>query len=215
MVHTRQIQGETAAFGNAGALYKRAMTWWDHQTLSIWSQPIGAAISGPLQGTRLELLPVQIIAWESWRESYPHTLVLANDLDRQRSRQRFREGFVIGIELGNQAKAFDFQAVARRGIVNDFVGRVPVAVWAQGQEYRAYLRGVEERVLTFAPEGDFLLDAETGSRWDPRLGLALDGPLAGAALQAAPSITSYDWAWLDFYPNSEIFDGSGDGPDEK
>ena len=59
MVHDRRIDGEAQIFGNQGALFMRAMTWWDHKTESIWSQPWGMAIDGPLEGTRLKLIPAR------------------------------------------------------------------------------------------------------------------------------------------------------------
>ena len=37
-----------------------AMTWFDHETNSIWSQPWGMAISGPLKGTRLDVFPFSL-----------------------------------------------------------------------------------------------------------------------------------------------------------
>lgn len=47
MVHRRELDGAEIVFGNQGALYKDAMTWWDHDTGSVWSQPTGEAILGP------------------------------------------------------------------------------------------------------------------------------------------------------------------------
>jgi hypothetical protein len=32
MVHRRIVDGEEVVFGNQGALYMNAMTWWDHTT---------------------------------------------------------------------------------------------------------------------------------------------------------------------------------------
>ncbi|RME51621.1 MAG: DUF3179 domain-containing protein [Caldilineae bacterium] len=206
MVHVRTVDGKPTYFGNAGALYMNAMTWWDHRTLSIWSQPLGEAISGVRAGARLEPLPAQVIAWGPWLASHPQTFVMTNDLERMgRRRQAFREGFVIGIVLGDAAKAYPFETVAAAGAVNDQVGGFPVLVWAAGEEYAAYLRRVGDRVLTFRRDGDSLRDQETGSTWDPRLGLATAGPLAGEVLPAAPSHTSYDWAWRDFYPDAPIY----------
>ena len=53
-----------------------AMTWFDHETNSIWSQPWGIAISGPLKGTRLDMLPFSLAPWASWRAEHPDTLAL-------------------------------------------------------------------------------------------------------------------------------------------
>ena len=59
LVHDRRVDGATAVFGNQGALYKGAMTWFDHETGSIWSQPLGKAVVGPRSGVSLNLMPSQ------------------------------------------------------------------------------------------------------------------------------------------------------------
>ena len=43
----------------------RAMTWWDQETRSIWSQPWGKAIEGPLKGTLLEMVPAGMMPWKA------------------------------------------------------------------------------------------------------------------------------------------------------
>jgi hypothetical protein len=53
-------------FGNQGGLFMNAMTWWDHESESVWSQPWGRAIAGPLKGIELELLPSELVPWETW-----------------------------------------------------------------------------------------------------------------------------------------------------
>jgi hypothetical protein len=65
--------------GNQGALFGNAMTWWDHDTGSVWMQPTGKAILGPLRGARLELLASTLTDWGSWRRSHPETLALDAD----------------------------------------------------------------------------------------------------------------------------------------
>ena len=63
-------------FGVHGALWGNAMTWWDHDTGSIWSQPLGEAIAGPRKGETVELLPMTYTTWDSWRNAHPQTLAL-------------------------------------------------------------------------------------------------------------------------------------------
>ena len=46
-------------FGNEGGLFMNAMTWWDWESQSVWSQ--GAAIDGELTGTRLALLSYELV----------------------------------------------------------------------------------------------------------------------------------------------------------
>ena len=71
MVHRRELGGEAIWFGNQGGLWGNAMTWFDHATGSVWSQPLGLAIAGPRRGQRLDLLPSLLTSWGAWREAYP------------------------------------------------------------------------------------------------------------------------------------------------
>lgn len=185
----------------------RAMTWYDHKTRSIWSQPWGRAIIGPLKGVQLFLLPSQVTTWASWKTEYPETLAMINDLDNFRLsfRQGFDPGFVIGLILADKAKAYYFQDAAAAGVINDTLGDFPIVVWVRGENFHAYVRQVGERTLTFRAEDDTLVDEETGSTWDVARGLATNGPFKGEVLQPVPGSTAYDWAWRDFYPDSEFF----------
>ena len=193
-------------FGNAGALVMNAMTWFDHETDSIWSQPIGQAFRGPLQGTQLELLPFQLTTWSNWVSSYPETLVMTNDVNRLgNSRQRFQPGFVIGLILDDQAKAYYYEDVEAVGVINDTLGETPIMVWAESNDIKAFIRQLGDQTLTFKLENGVLVDLETGSTWDITRGLAVEGPLIGEGLQPVPSLSSFDWAFNDFYPQGEIY----------
>jgi hypothetical protein len=205
MVHDRRIDGETHIFGNAGSLFMNAMTWYDHDTQSIWSQPWGRALGGTYKGVELFLLPSQITTWSSWKKEHPHTLAMTSDVDRVGARQRFDPDFVIGIVLDNTAKAFYYRDVAVKTIVNDFLGEIPVLVWADNNNYHVFVRQVEDQTLSFEFRNGELIDSETGSTWDLSQGLATEGPLTGMSLQSIPSLSSYDWAWSDFYPGSDFY----------
>jgi len=206
MVHDRRIDGETHIFGNAGALFMNAMTWYDHDTETIWSQPWGRAIIGPYKGVELFLLPSQITTWANWKAEHPNTLAMTNDVDKLGARQRFDTNFVIGLLVADDAKAFYYSDVEQAGLVNDTLGDLPVFVWAAGNNFHAYIRQVGDQVLTLQLEDGALVDTETGSTWDLTRGLATSGPLQGESLQPVPSMSSYDWAWLDFYPETEFYE---------
>jgi hypothetical protein len=206
-VHDRRIDGTPHTFGNAGSLFMNAMTWYDHETRSIWSQPWGRGIKGNYKGVQLNLLPFQLTTWERWKGAYPDTQVMVNDTEFLIfSRQGFQPDFVIGLVLGPASKAYYYTDVEVIGVVNDTLGDVPILVWASEEIYQANVSLVDGDTLTFTFNGEELIDEETGSRWDPNLGLATDGPLSGKSLKPVPSLSSYDWAWEDFYPDSEFFE---------
>jgi hypothetical protein len=205
-VHDRTIDGQVYVFGNAGGLYKNAMTWWDHTTNSIWSQPTGEALSGPLEATRLEPLPFQLTTWENWLAAHPETLVMSNDADRiSPFRQQFKDDFLIGVTIGDLARGYPYPLAAEERLIEDRLGEFPILIWAAEEDYRVFLRQVDDQVLDFEWQEGMLVDEQTGSRWDPRLGLAKEGPYKGQTLQQIPSLTIYQSSWDDFYPGGEIY----------
>ena len=214
-------------FGNEGALFKAAMTWWDWETQSIWSQPWGAAIDGELSGTRLTLLPFELVPWSSWSERFPNTKVLVDERADLTYNGRFPiDHFVIGVSIAEAAKGFYFASSANQGTVNETVGDFPVVIFADAQTrvIHVFLRSPRQgagtahelpETLTFGksvisdPKSDSELsivrDIETGSVWNIEAGVATDGPLKGAVLQRAPFVSSFYWAWEDFNPHTEFW----------
>ena len=186
----------------------RAMTWFDHETRSVWSQPWGLAIDGPRAGTRLDLIPANIVPWQVWQSEHPETVVLKlNDHGFGPLREAFRSGYVIGITLADEAKAYPFTNASAAGVINDRIGDFPVMVAVDGRSkaVHTYLRQVGDQVLEFRLEDGGLIDQQSDSTWDLARGIAVDGPLQGAVLQRVPYITAFDWAWEDFYPDTEFY----------
>lgn len=204
-MHDRRIEGRARVFGNQGWLYMRAMTWWDHETGSIWSQPIGTALIGPLRGIQLGLLPSALVPWATWRTEHPRTFVL--DEGFAFFRERPHDNFVIGIVLGEHARAYRFRDVAHARVINDMVGPFPVLIYADpvSRRVQTLLRQVRDRVLAFALERELLKDTQTGSIWDPVRGISTSGPLRGQVLRLIPHNSSFDWAWRDFYPHTTFY----------
>ena len=227
-MHDRQIDGKTHTFGNEGALFKGAMTWWDRETGSIWSQPWGAAIAGELEGETLVLLPVEVLRFGGWKARHPETLVLVDERSDvfTYTPQPAANTFVLGVDIGGDAVGYYFGSVAKEGVVNHRVGRHDVVAWAdwETREGHIFLRDPRKLrdgakaapgVLTFSPAEveRRIVDDDTGSLWDVETGIAVSGPLVGNVLQRVPYISSFNWAWEDFYPDSEFYGDSEDrGP---
>lgn len=186
----------------------RAMTWWDQETGSVWSQPWGAAIEGPLQGTRLGMIPASVIPWGTWVAEHPGTLLLdVGGGGRFRSREEFRSNYVIGISLGDFARGYPFPLASRAGAINDMLGPFPILVVAslETKAVHAYIRTADDQDLEFTVEDGILKDTQTNSTWDLVRGIAVDGPLRGQVLQQVPYMSSFDWAWIDFFPHTDFY----------
>lgn len=127
----------------------------DRETGSRWQQSTGEAISGPLEGTFLELYPSVRTTWKEWRRRYPKTQVLKplpgyaefmpgwstrikeatrfNDTAAPQAAlgrdDRLRPKEVIaGMTIGSETKAFPFSQLRISRVVNDHLGGVPVLV---------------------------------------------------------------------------------------
>ena len=97
----------------------------------------------------------------------------------------------------------------REGAINDRLGPFPILVLADAgtQSVHTYLRLGKDEELEFELRDGRLVDRQTGSVWDVARGIAVEGPLTGTVLQQVPYMTSFDWAWEDFYPHTEIYQG--------
>lgn len=85
MVYDPVLEGKRLIFGVSGALYNSAAVLYDRQTESLWAQPIRKAITGPLLGTSLSVVPSQRTRWSAWLKEHPDTLVLSIDTGYSRS----------------------------------------------------------------------------------------------------------------------------------
>lgn len=205
MVHRRSIDGRPVVFGVQGALLGNAMTFWDHDTGSVWSQPTGEAVAGPLKGERLEVLPVSYTTWEAWQDSHSNTLAL----DVPAGVTGFAlERLAIVLDLAGDAVAFPYPDLAAAGVVNDVVGGLEIAVVvdpADPNRWETFARRLDDRVLTLAVEGGVVVDRETGTTWDPVRGLGIDGPLAGEALAILPGFTIFPDDFATFWPEGRLW----------
>ena len=217
-MHDRRVDGKTRIFGNQGALYNNAMTWFDHRTQSVWSQPWGTAIAGPLQGTALTLIPASVVPWSTWLAQHPDTTVVFNDLKKAFPPALQSDEFVIGVALQDAATAYDYQLASRRRVVNDSIGGHPIVVFVDPdtRDIKVYLRRVSTPLADESAPAELrfvvdhsgrVTDTETGSEWDTAHGVATEGSLKGTILQSIPYVTSFDWAWKDFFPHTAFYDG--------
>ncbi|MCJ8163219.1 DUF3179 domain-containing protein [Pontibacter sp. E15-1] len=128
---------------------------------------------------------------------------------------------VVDVESKGKRKIYPFSAIAKKGVVNDsFEGKHIVIFYTSGTVsvlderdisrsrkvgtatlFNAVLNG---RKLTFLKKGNDFVDEQTGSVWDVT-GRSIAGPLQGRQLPTEPHSNHLAFAWLAFYPDSEIY----------
>ncbi len=130
---------------------------------------------------------------------------------------------VVGVRVDGATKAYPFAIIEQERAVNDEINGVPVAVFwgaadtadpldsglvANGQGIGtgiAFDRRVGDRVLTFDANGDDTFeDVETGTTWN-LLGVAVDGELIGAELDAVTHLNEFWFAWAAFNEGSPVY----------
>ncbi len=204
----------------------------DEQTGSWWQQVTGEAIHGPLRGRRLELVFHDEVSFGLWRRENPRGRVLqpqqgvpwrefSQDWEVETAKlpvvTPVRTGdplppreLVVGIRMGEAAKAYPFAALQRQSPIVDALGGVPIVlvVGEDGRSVRAFERRVDGRELNlFAKPGApplRLVDAETGSEWS-FAGEAVNGPLAGKKLPKVYALKDYWFDWEIYNPGTAVY----------
>jgi len=205
MVHRRSIENREIVFGNQGALWGNAMTWFDYETGSIWSQPLGEAILGPAKGTKLELLPSTLTQWGEWKRLHPDT----EALDSPGGATRFAlTQMSIVLSFRDDSAAYPMRDLTE--VVNDEVDGVPVAIVVEpdrSESWTVFSRTLDDGVivtLAFSDDGN-LIDTISGTTFHISRGTGIEGPLADQILDQLPAFTSFTKDYFTFYPEGRIW----------
>ena len=201
----------------------------DRETGTVWTHLDGKAVQGPLRGARMEMIPMPQMTWRDWVALHPATMVLSPETEfssRYRTPRigsfnpreaRFGDdrlapnALVVGVEVNGEFEGYDIEDLRRMGsVVNDTLGGEPIVVVYDSATRTgiAYSREVNGQALEFynaAGERLELRDRETGSLWDSQ-GHAVEGRLAGAALQFVPSFISEWYGWSGYHPETALYE---------
>lgn len=191
MVFDATVQGERLRFGVSGLLYESDVLLYDRKTESLWSQIKREAVTGPMTGRKLTLLPAMHTTWARWFAAHPGTRVLSRNTGHRRDygRDPYRsyaenpgqlmfgvsrmsralppKATVIGIEAGGQAKAFAFSDLERAAPVQDSLAGVVFTVHYDPGSRTAHIQDANGKVL--------------------------------------PAVVGYWFAWYAFYPDTQVF----------
>ena len=116
---------------------------YDHQTDSLWSHLVGAAVSGPMKGQKLNFLESMLSEWQIWKRLHPNTKVLSSGRGgflaslrdpyesyyrstdtgiippRVLDKRIYPKEYVLGLVINKKAKAYPFSILSRQPVVND------------------------------------------------------------------------------------------------
>jgi len=128
---------------------------------------------------------------------------------------------IVDIENNGKYKVYTFKSIEKKGVINDTFESKEVVLFHQSgtvsildQEnineskdigtIAVFNRKLGEKELTFKKVKGTFKDMQTNSSWDIT-GYCFEGELKGKQLQIEPHSNHFAFAWLAFYPDTEIY----------
>lgn len=151
----RRVNGRPEVFGVSGGLYRSALVMFDRRTTSLWPQPLGQAVLGPLLGAELEVVASSLLPWKQVRDAYPAVAVVLESEDELEETANPYDGYdtsgdpflfkgevddrlpafvrVAGVTFGGESRAWSYDVLRRRRTIDTTVGgQRMVLLWAPG-----------------------------------------------------------------------------------
>ena len=153
IVYDRTIKGMSINFGVSGLLRNSDMVMYDQLTESFWQQFTGEAIVGDMVGTKLKVVPSQIISFDEFRKNYPDGLILSKNTGHKRPygmnpyvRYDNKESIpflfsgptdsrlsqnekVIGIKDEISSKAYPYSLTFQKNVIHDIFNKTEIVIF--------------------------------------------------------------------------------------
>lgn len=229
-VYSPRVHGKPENFRLVGMDHFNAM-FEDATTKSWWRQQNGTAIAGPLKGSVLKEIFSQQMALGAWLALHPNSYVLQPDsnfrkqyadldgydedtlqssLEKRDSASWQLKSWVIGVNVNNNFKAYDWNKVAKNKLIEDDFEDIPLLLTMSNDErsFYALSRNTDNGILHFAYDStfSFLRDDKTGSTWNIN-GLCIDGTLKGHQLKPVQAYQEFWHSWKTFHPRTMVHKG--------
>lgn len=169
-MYSRQVGDQELTFGVSGMLYKANVLMYDRQTESLWSQVRREAVTGPMTGTKLKVLPSTLTTWQKWLKQYPQTEVLSMDTGYSRDYSRdpyadyydSRKGFfsffkaapgeeekalVVGVTLDGNARAYPLTVLRQKKVLTDNLDGIALTVAYDPNSDRISIRTADDEKI--------------------------------------------------------------------
>lgn len=225
-VFSPMVNGEKESFRLVGMDHFNAM-FEDKKTKSWWRQATGEAVAGKLKGEALKEIPSRQMRLSAWLRQNPASLILQPDpafqkdydnlkgfdlgtvnsgLERRDAGSWKFKSWVIGIQYNKTAKAYDWNDLLSKKIINDSLPGLPVviAIEPDNASYHVWNRNINNQSLVFQTDSSGIKDITTGSTWNFD-GLSTDGPLKGQQLKPVQASQEFWHSWQTFHPGTQSY----------
>jgi hypothetical protein len=213
------VDGKPEVFRLVGMDHFNAM-FEDGATGSWWRQANGEAIAGPLKGKMLPELPSSQTSLSQWLKLHPNSKIMQPDPVFQAkydSMSRYESGrgksdltrtdtiswkeksWVVGVQAGGASKAFDWNRLKKERIINNEVGKIPVALVmaADNQSFFSFDKGSAE---AFTVRNDTIFTKTAAYNL---LGKRVAG--VGDDLKRINAYQEFWHSWRTFHPDTQRY----------
>ena len=228
-VYSPMVNGKLENFRLVGMDHFNAM-FEDATTKSWWRQANGECIAGPLKGYQLKEINSVQLSLKAWFRKHPNAEVLQPDekfaatlakmdsYDKGKSKSNLTKrdtaswqfkSWVLGIDIGESAKTYDWNYVEKNKIIQDSLPSLPILILLENDSasFHAYNRTVNNMSLQFQKRNDSIMDTYSQSLWSED-GICIDGKLKGLSLTPIASYQEYLHSWEYFHPKSKRYPSS-------
>lgn len=215
-IYEPEVNGHQEKFRLVGMDHYNAM-FEDATTKSWWRQSTGQAIAGPLKGARLPEVESFQFTLHKMFELYPQAMVMQPDkafltsydtlgnFEQGKSKSRLtgtdslswkKKSWVVGIDLGNKSKVYDWNLLEKTHVINDAIGKTPIVLVlsTDGQSFEAFERSSD---TAFTIQHDTLI---SGKKHYDFSGHNLDGN--SAPLTKVKAYQEFWHSWQTFHPQT-------------
>ena len=214
------VNGQPENFRLVGMDHFNAM-FEDVSTKTWWRQVNGEAIAGPLKGSALPEFESMQVTIGKFFSLYPFGRVMdaeASSKTYYDSLGRFERGksksklartdslswkdksWVVGIEKNEISKAYDWNQLKQKRIINDNIGNVPIVLVLSNDSisFSAFQRPSEMEI--FSLRNDTLLTDKTSYDFSGRNLTPESQPL-----KRIPAFQEFWHSWRTFHPDTETY----------
>jgi len=189
----------------------------DASTKSWWRQATGEAITGKLKGTDLPELMSSQTSLSEWITLHPQTLIMQADpsfikqydttfkFENGKSKSKLtgtdslswkNKSWVVGIRIGKETKAYDWNQLKAVRIIQDTLNNTPVLLLLSKDNKSFFAFERPSAVAVFTINNDTLL--QNGKRYQIN-GIGIDTVFT---LKAIPAYQEFWHSWQSFHPDS-------------
>jgi hypothetical protein len=223
-----EVNGKVENFRLVGMDHFNAM-FEDATTQSWWRQVNGEAVAGPLKGNILKEVPSEQMTLSAWLDEHPDSRIMQPDTTFNEQYERLKEfdegtkesalegrdslswkekSWVVGVQIGSIARAYDWNDLVRGRVMNDTLAGTPIVLAVERDSATFHVWRRDSLTFELNTGSDQLIDRETRSVWNWQ-GRAVEGPLRDRKLPVVQSYQEFWHSWRTFRPHTTKYEGTG------